>query len=168
MSMGFFTFEIISVDITRLIFHFRNHVNEIFHLRNYLGGISRDEIFALRNHFALSLDIQGAYCEIGGSPKYPSSNATELNDFGFRLYMFVTTMNRNIILLGLLVNTIIMGTQPLLWKHSIKKGRRSAFCSVSLFMYRRPLPHTSSSVHCELAGTSESPLPDPRLFTTTY
>jgi hypothetical protein len=86
MSMGFFTFEIISVDITRLIFHFRNHVNENFHLRNYLGGISRDEIFALRNHFALSLDIQGPYCEISGSPKYPSSNATELNDFGFRLY----------------------------------------------------------------------------------
>jgi hypothetical protein len=59
---GFLPFGIISVDIMTLIFHFRDHVNEIFHLRNYLRGISRDETFALRNHFALSLDIQGPDC----------------------------------------------------------------------------------------------------------
>jgi hypothetical protein len=36
----------------------------------------------------------------------PSSDETELNDFGFQSYMFVTTINWNIILLGLLVITI--------------------------------------------------------------
>jgi hypothetical protein len=47
--------------------------------------------------------------KISGSLKYPSLDVTELNDFSFRLYMFVMTMNWDIILLGLFVMTFYIG-----------------------------------------------------------
>jgi hypothetical protein len=61
-------------------FHLRNHVNGIFALRNYCGGISRDKIFALRNHLGRDFKTLWNYHELFlGGTQSPSEASWQLS-----------------------------------------------------------------------------------------